>query len=105
MEKASLNCIPRCKRTELHSEMQKASISARFREPVKWRKRPCRKAFRASASRVVDEIHNTPKDTEKIFPAITVGDRDKLWYNDDKAKWQVLCKKILQVLLGDFQHD
>ena len=36
-------------------------ISARFDDPAKWRKRPCRKAFRASTSLVVDGVGATPK--------------------------------------------
>ena len=36
-------------------------FSARFADPVKWRKRPCCKAFRASVSPVVDGTSNAPK--------------------------------------------
>ena len=36
-------------------------FSARFRDPAKWRKRPCHKAFRASAVSVVDGAANAPK--------------------------------------------
>ena len=36
-------------------------ISARFGDPAKSRKRPCCKAFRASASQVVDGVSSTPK--------------------------------------------
>ncbi len=36
-------------------------LSARFADPVKSRKRPCRKGFRAFVSLVVDEVHGTPK--------------------------------------------
>ena len=36
-------------------------ISVRFHDPLKSRKRPCCKAFRASASPVVDAVHSTPK--------------------------------------------
>ena len=36
-------------------------ISARFRNPKKSRKRPCRKAFRASASQLVDSVRTAPK--------------------------------------------
>ena len=34
---------------------------ARFADPAKWRKRPCCKAFRASASLLVDSVRTTPK--------------------------------------------
>ena len=36
-------------------------FSARFCKPVKSRKRPCCKAFRASTFLVVDGVHSTPK--------------------------------------------
>lgn len=36
-------------------------FSARFGDPAKWRKRPCCKAFRASAFLVVDGAGSTPK--------------------------------------------
>ena len=36
-------------------------FSVRFRDPAKSHKRPCCKAFRASASQVVDGVRTTPK--------------------------------------------
>ena len=56
MPQAKIKVFPVCGQS-----CGQSRFSARFDDPAKSRKRPCCKAFRASASQVMDGVHRTPK--------------------------------------------